>query len=59
VEAAGSRIHATVSIGVAVMSSASASTSEVLNAADIACYISKKNGKNRVHLFQKNDAKPG
>lgn len=58
VEADGSRIHATVSIGMAVMTDSSASTSEVLNAADTACYISKKSGRNRVHVYEKTDTKP-
>lgn len=59
IELDGSCIYATVSIGMAVMSGSSASTSEVLNAADTACYISKKNGKNRVHVHKKNDVKSG
>lgn len=58
VEAEGNRIQATVSIGMAVMTSHNASTSEVLNAADTACYISKKSGRNQVHVYEKNDKKP-
>ena len=57
IEFDGKRIHATVSIGVAVMSSANASTREVLTAADIACYISKRGGRNQVHVYHKNDSK--
>ena len=57
IEFGGKHIHATVSIGVAVMSSANASTREVLTDADIACYISKRGGRNQVHVYHKNDTK--
>jgi len=57
IETDGKYFHSSVSIGMAVMSRRSTNTSEVLNAADIACYISKKNGKNQVHIYQHNDVK--
>ena len=57
IEFDGKHIPATASIGAAVMSSANASTREVLTDADIACYISKRGGRNQVHVYHQNDSK--
>jgi len=57
VEVKGSRVGATVSIGMAVMNGSSGSTSAVLNAADVACYVAKRNGRNQVHVYEKSDDK--
>ena len=47
-----------ISIGVVALSSDSPNQtiSDVLTAADIACYAAKDSGRNRVHLFEANDA---
>jgi len=44
------------SIGIAIMDHESQTTSEVLKTADMACYMSKDLGRNRVHLFALGDA---
>ena len=44
------------SIGVALIDDASKTTGEVLKTADMACYMSKEMGRNRVHLFTMDDA---
>lgn len=44
-----------VSIGVVPINSESGSLTDVLRAADTACYVSKDNGRNRLHLYQPDD----
>jgi diguanylate cyclase (GGDEF)-like protein/PAS domain S-box-containing protein len=44
-----------VSIGVAVISADSGSVTEVLSAADAACYVAKDLGRNRLHVHQPDD----
>lgn len=44
------------SIGIALMDHASLTTGTVLKTADMACYMSKELGRNRVHLFTLGDA---
>jgi len=43
------------SIGIAIMDRASQTAGEVLKTADMACYMSKDLGRNRVHLFATGD----
>jgi diguanylate cyclase (GGDEF)-like protein/PAS domain S-box-containing protein len=43
------------SIGVAPINRDSRSTSDLLSAADIACYAAKDSGRNRVHLYKYSD----
>ncbi|MCP5155861.1 MAG: EAL domain-containing protein [Ectothiorhodospiraceae bacterium] len=44
------------SIGLVPVTATSSSVSEVLSAADGACYTAKDGGRNRVHLFREDDA---
>ena len=43
------------SIGVVTIDEKSKSMSELLSAADQACYVAKEQGRNRVHLYQETD----
>jgi len=45
-----------VSIGMVILDADSESTASVLSAADEACYVAKDKGRNRVHIFQPDDA---
>jgi diguanylate cyclase (GGDEF)-like protein len=43
------------SVGVAAINNTSHAVDEVLKAADMACYMSKELGRNRVHMFKSDD----
>lgn len=43
------------SIGLATLDSSTISLTELMRNADTACYISKEEGRNRIHLFDPND----
>ncbi len=45
-----------VSIGVVAIDHTSASTSELLSMADLACYAAKDRGRNRIQVYQEDDA---
>lgn len=44
-----------VSIGVVNFGSGTMSISEILSAADTACYVAKEHGRNRVHVYSQDD----
>lgn len=44
-----------VSIGLVEIDPDSTSTTELLTAADQACYLAKESGRNRIHLYQESD----
>ena len=44
-----------VSIGIVEINQDSKSMSELLSAADQACYLAKEQGRNRIHLYQESD----
>jgi len=53
----GKKVHSVgVSIGVVPITAASESLSAVLRAADAACYSAKNKGRNRIHVYQADDA---
>ncbi len=45
-----------VSIGLVAVNQASQNPAEVINAADAACYMAKAQGRNRIHVYQIDDA---
>ncbi|MEW5839337.1 MAG: EAL domain-containing protein [Pseudomonadota bacterium] len=45
-----------VSIGLVMLNQSMYSVSEVLSAADVACYSAKEEGRNRVHVYRADDA---
>jgi len=44
------------SMGVVLIDRTSGTLPQVLSAADIACYMSKERGRNRIHVYQESDA---
>jgi diguanylate cyclase (GGDEF)-like protein/PAS domain S-box-containing protein len=44
-----------VSIGLASITTETESTAQLLTQADVACYIAKEKGRNRAHLYQRED----
>ena len=52
----GAEFKVGVSIGLVPITSSSATVTEVLSAADSACYIAKDRGRNRIHVYREDDA---
>lgn len=52
----GEQIDIGCSIGVTSISPGTASAAEVLSQADLACHLAKRGGRNRVHLYNTEDA---
>ena len=53
---AGDKIDIGCSIGVTAISPATPSATTVLSQADLACHLAKRGGRNRVHLYNPDDA---
>jgi diguanylate cyclase (GGDEF)-like protein/PAS domain S-box-containing protein len=53
------RFDVGVSIGVVPIEHGTPSASFVLSAADVACYVAKESGRNRVHVYQDSDINLG
>lgn len=56
-ESCGRGFEITASVGISIIDAASASITEVMKAADLACFVAKDLGGNRVHIFQGSDSK--
>jgi predicted signal transduction protein with EAL and GGDEF domain len=52
----GEQIDIGCSIGVTGISPGTTSAAEVLSQADLACHLAKRGGRNRVHLYNTDDA---
>lgn len=51
----GKQYDITPSIGISIIDSETISAAEVMREADIACYIAKRDGRNRYHLYSPDD----
>ncbi len=54
-ESQGVRYEISTSIGIATINNETSSSAEVLRLADIACYIAKRAGRNRYHVYAGDD----
>lgn len=52
---AGHAFEVGASVGVVAINSESKNVPELLSAADVACYVAKDQGRNRVHVYQPDD----
>jgi len=55
-EGQGIRYDISTSIGIAAINEETSSSAEVLRLADIACYIAKRAGRNRYHIYSGDDS---
>ncbi len=51
-----SNLHVGVSIGIVELGEENQSINELLSQADVACYVAKDLGRNRIHVYQEGDA---
>ncbi|MDH5444432.1 MAG: EAL domain-containing protein [Gammaproteobacteria bacterium] len=51
----GKQYDITPSLGISIIDQHTKSAAEALREADIACYIAKRDGRNRYHLYESND----
>ena len=51
-----SALQVGVSIGIVPVEAASESVATLMSAADVACYVAKDLGRNRIHVYEDNDA---
>lgn len=51
----GANFEVAASIGLAMITQDSESAGNVLSAADVACYMAKDTGRNRIHVYQEGD----
>jgi EAL domain-containing protein (putative c-di-GMP-specific phosphodiesterase class I) len=51
-----SALQVGVSIGIVAVEAASDSVGSVMSAADVACYVAKDLGRNRIHVYEERDA---
>ena len=51
----GNKYDISFSIGATLITSETTASAEAMRQADIACYIAKKNGRNRYHIYQEKD----
>jgi diguanylate cyclase (GGDEF)-like protein/PAS domain S-box-containing protein len=54
-ESGGRTIETSASIGISMIDSGSISVTEVMKAADLACYAAKDTGRNTMHVYQASD----
>jgi diguanylate cyclase (GGDEF)-like protein/PAS domain S-box-containing protein len=54
-DAGGSTFDITASIGIAPIDAQSQNITGVMGAADLACYVAKENGRNRIHVYESSD----
>lgn len=55
-EGQGKRYDISTSIGIAIINKETASSAEALRLADIACYLAKREGRNRYHVYVGDDS---
>jgi len=51
----GDQLHLGCSIGAAMISGHSLTAQEILSRADFACHLAKRDGRNRIHVFEEKD----
>ncbi|HQT00633.1 MAG: hypothetical protein B7Y26_00910 [Hydrogenophilales bacterium 16-64-46] len=52
----GTRYSAAASIGIALIDRNATNAADIMRRADIACYVAKREGRNKLHLYQDSDS---